>query len=204
MMTLEKSHQVVYERIKHFLLTTGDLSDVNEVVSDYDGITYFLAGLSADCLTFSAIAPQLASVGNAGGFQSISEYFQGHPSSIDGQTCPIVINRAELPPADSPAREQAAMAIARKFSLFRVVFLSGPFIRAFNSLKSGATSGSIEVNLRPRENVWMINGDGRVSFVYQIREQPGSENYIAAVRGSGILSFPGDSAPGHKAGKYYH
>lgn len=181
MMILEKSHNAVFSRIKHFLTTTGTLTDITEKFSDYDSLDYILTGISADCLTFTVQSRQLTSIGNAGGFESVSSFFQGHPSSIDAETISLVINREELPPPDSPARAQAAEAIARKFSQFRSVFLSGPFVNAFNAVKAGKTSDSVEINIRPRENLWIVAGSDRVTFVFQIHYDDKTDANLAKV-----------------------
>lgn len=167
-------HPVVLEQVKSLLSGHGDLRGLDMKICDYDGINYLLHGLSTDVLGFSAIVPQLASVGRAGGFESLTSAYGSLSGQVEGNTYTLTVERSRLVQGD-------ALQIASALSKFRVILLAAPFARSLEAVQGAATWTAQEVRLRPNEGLWVLPGEDRATFVFQVHYEDLTDSNLARV-----------------------
>lgn len=169
MMSIDPHHPLLIDNISALLCSEIDLSAINIKLTDYDGIVYLITGYNADSICFTFMIPQLTSVGEAGGFESIEANYSGFPVYIETSDITLFIDRTQIPdPSQFEARRARANQISQQFSLFRTHFLSGPFIKALRSVKKGIPCESREIQIRPNEKLWITPGENRVNMIFQV------------------------------------
>ena len=145
---------------------TGPEVQFQMTIPDYDGFLYLLS-YDNQTLTFSLIYESLQSIGQAGGFEAIEQHLAGFASHKADNSITFEVSKRSLP-QDPQALKVAAGEISAKFSIFRSVFIGGPYVSALASLQAGRPGQPRQVDLRRREKLWIVPGDNRVSFVFQI------------------------------------
>ena len=177
MMSIDPSHPLLVENLQKVL--TGPEVQFQMTIPDYDGFLYLLS-YDNQTLAFSLIYDSLQSIGQAGGFEAIEQHLSGFPSQKADNSITFEINKRSLP-QDPAALKSAAVEISSKFSTFRSVFIGGPYVQALLSLQSGRPVQPRQVDLRRKEKLWIVPGDSRVSFVFQIIYEDFNDTSLAKI-----------------------
>ena len=167
-MAIDPHHPLIIDTLTSVLSSKSNVSSFSTRIPDYDGNLYRIWGFSDSIITFTYISEEAKSIGDAGGYEALEQYFQGYPTKKSTpNSFSIIIDLTQLP-EDLKPRALAASEIGQKFSLFRTIFLSGPLFKALASVKQGAQFPPQQIAVRKNEKLWVVPGDSRVSFVFQI------------------------------------
>jgi hypothetical protein len=177
MMSIDPSHPLLVENLSKVL--TGPDTPFTMTIPDYDGFLY-LINYEQQVLTFSLIYEFVQSIGQAGGFEAIEQHLSGFPSHRADNSLTFQVNRSALP-QDTEGQKSAAGEISSKFSMFRTVFFGGPFVSSLSNLQAGRPMQARQIEVRRHEKLWIIPGENRVSFVFQIFYQDFNDASLAKI-----------------------
>lgn len=179
-MAIDPHHPLIQETLSK-VLKSGNMSLHNIKISDYDSMLYMIVGLSETHLAFTLLSDQVKSIGDAGGYNALDEHFQGlqtDKSTPDQYS--VIIDTSQLP-SNPDQRTLTIDQIVQKFSCFRTVFLSGPYFQALSLVKQGRSFAPLQVDIRKSERLWIIPGETRVSFVFQIIYKDTNDTSLAKI-----------------------
>lgn len=163
-MSIDPNHPLIVENMSKVL--SGPEVPFSMTIPDYDGFIYLL-NYENQILSFSLIYDSLNSIGEAGGFAAIEQHLQGFQNHRTDRSITFEINKTLLP--TDPARQKAAIEeISLKFSQFRNVLVGGVFSAPLASTLSNTPSQPRQIDIRKNEKIWIVPGDNRVSFVFQV------------------------------------
>jgi hypothetical protein len=177
MMSIDPSHPLLVENMQKVL--TGPEVQFQMTIPDYDGFLYLLS-YDNQTLTFSLIYESLQSIGQAGGFEAIEQHLSGFANHKADNSITFEVSKRSLP-QDPQALKVAAGEISAKFSTFRSVFIGGPYVQALANLQAGRPIQPRQVDLRRREKLWIVPGDNRVSFIFQIFYEDFNDTSLAKI-----------------------
>jgi actin related protein 2/3 complex, subunit 2 len=175
MMAIDPHQPLLQEAISSILSSSVDLASYHQQIADYDGVLFLLHGLSDTQLSVTLISETVQSIGPAGGFVSIAEHLPGLVSdSTNPGSFTLLLDKSQVSASD-------AADLASRFSLFRTVFASGPIAQALKAVAQGRNATPAEVTVRTTDKLWIVPGDGRVSFVFQINYKDENDASLARI-----------------------
>lgn len=180
-MAIDPRHPLIIDTLTTVLKNDIDLPSFHMNIADYDGDIYMIAGISDTMLAFTMLSKEIKSIGDAGGYEAIQQHLQGFPTDTSNpESFSVIIDKSQLP-SSPEQRSLSASTIAEKFSTFRTIFISGPFIQALTAAKQGTSFTAKQVNIRKGEKLYLIPGDGRVTFVFQILYKDSNDASLAKI-----------------------
>lgn len=164
MMSIDPSHPLIVENMTKVL--TGPEVPFSMTIPDYDGFIYLL-NYENQILSFSLLYPSLNPLLEAGGLAALEAHLQGFPNHKTDRSITFEINKSLLP-RDPETQKIAIGEISAKFSQFRTVLIGGVFSTPLTSILSNTPSQPRQIDIRKSERLWIVPGENRVSFVFQI------------------------------------
>ena len=180
-MAIDPQHPLIIEHITEMLAEGLDVSNIALKISDYDGTVYMITGIAETMIAFIMISEEIKSIGDAVGYEALEHYLQGFQADRSSPNQYSIIVDKSLLPIEKVQRDIAVKEIARKFSMIRTVFLSGPYFKALAIVKQDGTCPPQQVNIRKNEKLWIISGNARVTFVLQILYKDNNDSSLARI-----------------------
>ena len=180
-MAIDPHHPLIVETITGMLTEGVDVSNISMKIADFDGTLYMIGGLTESIIGFTLVSEEVKSIGDAGGYEALDQHLQGFQTArTSSNEYSVIIDKSQLPVVKQQ-RDIAVHEIADKLSIIRTVFLSGPFFTALATAKSGASLPIKQINIRKNEKLWIMSGDGRAAFIFQIIYKDSNDTSLAKI-----------------------
>ena len=177
-MAIQHENPALLASLKSLLSSETDFVKTDVKLTDFDGCLYLIKGLDSNRLSVSIYSPNLDSVSQAGGLAALQRNYSNFESSTSPNTFALTVERTN---SDDPAEKQnLANQVACQLSILRVVLMSGPFLQALEGLRNNSVAPA-EVLLRKNEYLWVVPGESRVSFVFEINFLDSTDSSFAKV-----------------------